>query len=235
MSAPERPRLLNIPDSSPEVCVLSNGRYNVMFTASGGGSTTLNGIDITRWRQHRTRDCFTADGPKDLITLRTRERLPAPWANVLANPAFGCLITETRSCYTWASNSQTNQLTPWGNNPLLVGPNGPGRTALFRSTAGAGTASISLGEQQLLALTRLIAARPAFAMLDRLYVALKPARVRQALRSVNENSITYVALAEDIEPVEVYDAVLKIDTDGARSWKQTGRSTSTEAANRGRL
>ena len=96
-------------------------------------------------------------------------------------------------------------------------------------------AILSLAEQQLLALTRLILARPAFAMLDRVDAALKPAQVRQALRRLDENSITYVALAEDIESVEMYDAVLEIDTDGAWSWKQTGRCTSAEAANRGRL
>jgi putative ATP-binding cassette transporter len=97
------------------------------------------------------------------------------------------------------------------------------------------SAILSLGEQQLLALTRLILARPAFAMLDRVNAALKPAQVRQALRRLDENSITYVALAEDIESVEMYDAVLEIDTDGAWTWKQTGRYTSAEAANRGRL
>src|SRR5205823_3540191 len=91
------------------------------------------------------------------------------------------------------------------------------------------SAILSLGEQQLLALTRLILARPAFAMLDRVNAALKPAQVRQALRRLDENSITYVALAEDIESVEMYDAVLEIDTDGAWSWKKTGRYTSAEA------
>jgi putative ATP-binding cassette transporter len=97
------------------------------------------------------------------------------------------------------------------------------------------SAILSLGEQQLLALTRLILARPAFAMLDRVNAALKPAQVRQALRRLDENSITYVALAEDIESVEMYDAVLEIDTDGAWRWKQTGPYTRTEAANGGRL
>ena len=42
---------------------------------------------------------------------------------------------------------------------------------------------LSVAEQQLLALTRLTLARPAFAMLDRVTDALKPAQVRQALRA----------------------------------------------------
>jgi putative ATP-binding cassette transporter len=88
------------------------------------------------------------------------------------------------------------------------------------------SAMLSLGEQQLLALTRLILARPAFAMLDRVNTSLKPAQVRKALRRFDENSITYVALAEDAESVELYDAVLEIAADGAWSWRRTGSSTS---------
>ena len=82
------------------------------------------------------------------------------------------------------------------------------------------SAILSLGEQQLLALTRLILARPAFAMLDRVNAALKPAQVRQALRRLDENSITYITLAEDAESVELYDALLEIDADGAWDWRE---------------
>jgi vitamin B12/bleomycin/antimicrobial peptide transport system ATP-binding/permease protein len=84
------------------------------------------------------------------------------------------------------------------------------------------SAILSLGEQQLLALTRVTFARPAFAMLDRVNAALKPAQVRQALRRLDENSITYITLAEDAESVELYDAVLEIDADGGWSWRRTG-------------
>jgi cellobiose phosphorylase len=31
---------------------------------------------------------------------------PAPWTNVLANPGFGCLVTEAGLGYSWAGNSQ---------------------------------------------------------------------------------------------------------------------------------
>jgi len=90
------------------------------------------------------------------------------------------------------------------------------------------SAILSLGEQQQLALTRLILARPAFAMLDRVTAALKPAQVRQALRRLDENSITYVIFAEDAESVELYDALLEIDTDGAWNWRWTGRGASAK-------
>jgi len=61
---------------------------------------------------------FTPDGREYVIKLAAGERPPAPWTNVLANAAFGCLITEAGSGYTWAGNSQMNRLTPWSNDPV---------------------------------------------------------------------------------------------------------------------
>ena len=91
------------------------------------------------------------------------------------------------------------------------------------------SATVSLREQQLLALTRLILARPAFAILDRVNAALSPAQVRQVLRRLDENSITYITLAEAAVSVELYDAVLEIDADGAWNWRRTDSGTSAEA------
>ena len=42
---------------------------------------------------------------------------PAPWTNVLANPGFGCLVTEAGLGCSWAGNSQMYRLTPWSNDP----------------------------------------------------------------------------------------------------------------------
>jgi cyclic beta-1,2-glucan synthetase len=61
---------------------------------------------------------FTPDAREYVITLRAGERPPAPWINVLANPTFGCLVTEAGGGYTWAGNSQMNRLTPWSNDPV---------------------------------------------------------------------------------------------------------------------
>ena len=36
---------------------------------------------------------------------------------MLANPGFGCLVTEAGLGYSWAGNSQMNRLTPWSNDP----------------------------------------------------------------------------------------------------------------------
>jgi cellobiose phosphorylase len=65
---------------------------------------------------------FTADGREYVITLQPGERPPAPWINVLANPDFGCLVTEAGGGYTWAGNSQMNRLTPWSNDPVTDPP-----------------------------------------------------------------------------------------------------------------
>jgi putative ATP-binding cassette transporter len=80
-------------------------------------------------------------------------------------------------------------------------------------------ATLSLGDQQLLALTRLILARPAFAMLDRVNMVLEPAQFSQALRRLDEGSITYVVLTEQAEGLEQYDAVLELRGDGTWNWK----------------
>jgi cellobiose phosphorylase len=65
---------------------------------------------------------FTPDGREYVIRLRGNERPPAPWSNVLANPQFGCLITEAGGGYTWAGNCQMNRLTPWSNDPVSDPP-----------------------------------------------------------------------------------------------------------------
>jgi len=83
---------------------------------------------------------------------------------------------------------------------------------------------LSLGEQQLLALTRLTIARPAFIFLDRAATSLKPAQVRDALRRFNEKAVGYIAFAEDVESVELYDAVLEINSDGAWTWNRISRA-----------
>src|SRR5262245_35354835 len=47
-----------IDTSHPAVALLSNGRYSVMITAAGAGSSTWQGLDVTRWREDGTRDCW---------------------------------------------------------------------------------------------------------------------------------------------------------------------------------
>jgi cyclic beta-1,2-glucan synthetase len=61
---------------------------------------------------------FTPDGREYIITLQPEQATPAPWANVIANPNFGTVISESGGAYTWAQNSHELRLTPWNNDPV---------------------------------------------------------------------------------------------------------------------
>ncbi len=61
---------------------------------------------------------FTRDGHEYVITLQPGQMTPAPWVNVLANPYFGTVISESGSAYTWVENSHEFRLTPWNNDPV---------------------------------------------------------------------------------------------------------------------
>ena len=64
-----------------------------------------------------------ADNGREYVTiLGERQCTPAPWINVIANPGFGFLVSESGSGYTWAGNSRSNQLTPWSNDPVSDPP-----------------------------------------------------------------------------------------------------------------
>jgi cyclic beta-1,2-glucan synthetase len=65
---------------------------------------------------------FTPDGREYAIYLGPNTHTPAPWANVIANPTFGTLISETGSGFAWYGNSQRNRLTQWSNDPVMDPP-----------------------------------------------------------------------------------------------------------------
>src|SRR4026207_1239185 len=44
--------------AQPAVALLSNSSYAVMLTSAGAGSSTWRDLDITRWREDATRDCW---------------------------------------------------------------------------------------------------------------------------------------------------------------------------------
>ena len=50
--------------------------------------------------------------------LEPGQTTPAPWVNVLANPQFGTVVTESGGAYTWAENAHEFRLTPWHNDPV---------------------------------------------------------------------------------------------------------------------
>jgi len=61
---------------------------------------------------------FTRDGHEYVITLQPDQMTPAPWVNVLANPYFGTVVSESGAAYTWVENSHEFRLTPWNNDPV---------------------------------------------------------------------------------------------------------------------
>ena len=61
---------------------------------------------------------FTRDGHEYVITLQPGQMTPAPWVNVLANPYFGTVVSESGSAYTWVENAHEFRLTPWSNDPV---------------------------------------------------------------------------------------------------------------------
>lgn len=65
---------------------------------------------------------FSADGREYVVRVRaTKNRLhqpPMPWINVLANPGFGALVSETGAGCTWSVNSRERRLTHWANDPV---------------------------------------------------------------------------------------------------------------------
>jgi cellobiose phosphorylase len=61
---------------------------------------------------------FSPDGREYVITTAHGQVTPAPWVNVLANPFFGTVISESGQAYTWSENAHEFRLTPWHNDPV---------------------------------------------------------------------------------------------------------------------
>jgi cyclic beta-1,2-glucan synthetase len=65
---------------------------------------------------------FTPDGREYVIHLGPADATPAPWVNVVANPGFGFVVSESGGGFTWAEHSAENRLTPWRNDPVRDEP-----------------------------------------------------------------------------------------------------------------
>ncbi len=61
---------------------------------------------------------FSKEGNEYVITTSAGKFTPAPWINVLSNPNFGSIITESGQSYTWVDNAHELRLTPWNNDPV---------------------------------------------------------------------------------------------------------------------
>jgi cyclic beta-1,2-glucan synthetase len=65
---------------------------------------------------------FAENGRQYVTLLEEGLRTPEPWINVVANPSFGFLVSESGSGFTWSINSRENQITPWSNDHIVDTP-----------------------------------------------------------------------------------------------------------------
>lgn len=61
---------------------------------------------------------FSEDGKEYIILTNRETKTPAPWVNVLANPDFGSIVSESGGAYTWAVNAHAYRLSPWHNDAV---------------------------------------------------------------------------------------------------------------------
>jgi len=61
---------------------------------------------------------FSRDNREYVIATHDEQRTPLPWINVIANPGFGCIVSESGAGYTWFENAHEYRLTPWSDDPV---------------------------------------------------------------------------------------------------------------------
>ncbi len=82
---------------------------------------------------------------------------------------------------------------------------------------------LSLSEQQLLAVVRVILAAPRFVVLYHPETTLSEERLQGVLEALSDSSITSVCFGRSDVPQEPYDAVLDIRADGSWTWTEHGQ------------
>ena len=61
---------------------------------------------------------FSKNGKEYVIVTDNNNKTPAPWVNVIANPDFGTVVSESGSAYSWTENAHELRLTSWSNDPV---------------------------------------------------------------------------------------------------------------------
>jgi putative ATP-binding cassette transporter len=74
--------------------------------------------------------------------------------------------------------------------------------------------NLTLAEQQLLVMARILVARPRFAFLDKPSTTLGPEQVTWVLSLFRERSISYATFEESVGNLECYDMVLELESNG---------------------
>src|SRR5947208_4432036 len=94
--------------------------------------------------------------------------------------------------------------------------------------------ALSLGEQQLLSVARVVLATTRFVFLERPRTAFGSEQVDRILSLLSERSITYLTLGDGGDGLDDYDAVLELAGDGGWTWKsvEAGRERVEKSAER---
>jgi vitamin B12/bleomycin/antimicrobial peptide transport system ATP-binding/permease protein len=80
-------------------------------------------------------------------------------------------------------------------------------------------ATLSLGEQQLLSVARVVLAAPRFVFLERPRATLGVAQADRVMSLLRERSITCLTLSDGDDRLDDYDVVLELADDGTSTWK----------------
>jgi len=80
--------------------------------------------------------------------------------------------------------------------------------------------AVGMSEQARLMLAGVLLAKPQFVFLDRTGTALYPAHAEQTLKLLSERGIGYLVLGRLDDPMDQYDAVLSIASDGRWTWRR---------------
>jgi cyclic beta-1,2-glucan glucanotransferase len=89
-----------------------------VIAPSETGAPGVPGVDIPPLALANGLGGFADGGREYVIVLDGDQETPLPWANVIANPSLGTVVTASGSAYTWAENSRENRLTPSANDPI---------------------------------------------------------------------------------------------------------------------
>jgi cyclic beta-1,2-glucan synthetase len=109
---------IRTPDSAPTIVARAPDRRSAVRTP---GRSRRGGIAATAGPTPlRFDNGFGGVTPEGDYEVRVRgDRVPpAPWANVIANPRGGFVVTERGAGFTWAETSYFFRLTPWHNDPV---------------------------------------------------------------------------------------------------------------------
>jgi hypothetical protein len=99
-----------VPDTPvPEIQLLSNGRYHVMVTSAGGGSSRWKDLAVTRWREDSTRDAW---GTFCYVRTRTAATSGRPPTTPPSRAGRTTKRSSPRGAPSFAAATTTSRRTP---------------------------------------------------------------------------------------------------------------------------